>query len=801
MKKRFLISSVAAIAAVTAVASVYYGGMGSARVDYFDNTGKILRSTYPQAGAIPFSLAPVDDDWKVFTPWIMSDTPDIATMRFVRWGQESYPVSIENDNSPGQPEIKVSYEVMSDGETEANAAPARTSGTEVKSGSVIRMRIEMPEGFYPMLEWHLEMSGYDLEDLPEWNYTRSFLLADFPTNSTFHTRGSAYSRYRNDIDNLYSGFGMFDPVEGQPGVWTVDFIMPNEPVAFRVIAEKPSSEILESVCTAAMRSLYAQYTDVSANAPVANGEPYIMQAVGDAFSGDYIGGLYMAAGYSWEYLGMTDKTFQATPWEICFSAVTAANFVISRLDMFAGHLSDDEIEVARARMLTLRSHAYWRLLQIYGARWQDSNEGEAYCAPLETTYSTEYQPLAKMKDILAQCYVDLDQAIAVFSRVRPSSSDMLMPGLDVARAVKMRLAMLREDWTTARDLAAAIMDGKSLSSPEDLKSGFFSPSCSWLWSATNGYKTAPGGYYYSLYYWSAHANSACNGVYPAAWGYCPAAIDKDLYLSIPESDMRRSLFAMPDQVSRLSGTPTWTTWYDDTGSIDILTLTFSKPELFARFYANLKPEGVADHAFTNTSGISYNNYIPVRFGAQVKFYSSEPNYSNTDAVVFLRLEEVLLSRAEASFRLGEEAVARQLLSDLNTSRNPSYTCSASGDALLKEIQLYRRIELWGEGHSWFDQKRWNLPIVRRPAQTGDPDSGNWPVSMGRTVSPSELNGWRYPIPAYIVRENSLIDISRMNYQGVEYPAAVSKPASVAPERLPAVDKTLAPALSLSVVAD
>lgn len=800
MKKRFLISSVAAIAAVTAAASGFYDGFGT-RVDYFDNTGKIIRSTYPQANAISCALTPVGDDWRVTTSWIMPNTPDIATMRFVRWGQESYPVNIESDNSTGQPEIKVSYEVLADGETGGNAAPSRTSGTEVKSGSVIRMRIEMPEGFYPRLEKHLEMSGYDNLDFPEWTYTRSFCLADFPGSSAFRTRVAAYSRYRNDMDNIYGGYGEFKPVEGQPGVWTVDLFMPNEPVTFRVVAEKPSSEILESVCATAMRSLYAQYADVTFNAPVANGEPYIMQAVGDAFSGDYIGGLYMSAGYDWKYLGMTDKIFQATPWEICFSAVTAANFVISHLGMFAGHLSDDEIDVARARMLTLRSHAYWRLLQIYGSRWQDSNGGEAYCVPLETVYSTEYQPLAKMKDILAQCYADLDQAIAIFSRIRPVSSDMLMPGLDVARAVKMRLAMLREDWTTARDLAAAIMDGKSLSTPEDLKAGFFSPSRSWLWSATNGYEITPGGNFSALYYWSAQANSACNGIYPYSWGYCPAAIDKDLYLSIPESDMRRSLFAMPDQVRGSSLLPTWTSWYDASGSVDVQTLTFSRPELFARFYATCKPEGVVDHAFTNTNTNTNNNYIPVRFGAQVKFYSSEPHYSYTDAVVFLRLEEVLLSQAEAAFRLGEEAVARQLLSDLNTSRNPSYTCSASGDALLKEIQLYRKIELWGEGHSWFDQKRWNLPIVRRQAEIGNPDSGNWPASMGRTVSPSEFNGWRYPIPAYIVRENSLIDISRMNYQGVEYPAAVRRPSSVAPERLPSVDKTPAPALSLSVVAD
>ena len=51
-----------------------------------------------------------------------------------------------------------------------------------------------------------------------------------------------------------------------------------------------------------------------------------------------------------------------------------------------------------------------------------------------------------------------------------------------------------------------------------------------------------------LYYWSWNAINACNGNYPATWNIPAGAIDKDLYLSIPETDVRRSLFVMPDQL-------------------------------------------------------------------------------------------------------------------------------------------------------------------------------------------------------------------------------------------------------------
>lgn len=783
--KRLLISAFAALAAAapSAVAQYNTTAGGGTRVDFYDHTGKILHSHYPEQGTVPFSMYRSSDSdlWEVNGSWTMEGMSSISDIRFVRWGQESYPVTVETDSkTPGQPEIKVSYEIVTE-DANGRRVPTRAEEGDVKCGSLMRLRIEVPEGYYPVVGYHEEMTGYNLDEAL-WSYNYAFGPANFVRNNyvAFYNRGVYISSWREFLNNMYGGYGAFSPVEGEPGVWTLDFSMPNEPITLRVSAEKPSSEILKAIETIAMRSLYTQYQDVSFNAPQANGEPYIMQAVGDAFSQDLISGLAMKANFGWELLKKSNLVLQATPWEICFSSVALANFVISQLDRFEGNVTSDEIDVVRARMLVLRSHAYWRLLQIYGSRWQDSNGGEAYCVPLETTFAAEHQPLAKMKDILAQCYADLDQAIAVFTRIPAVSSDILMPGLDVARAVKMRLAMLREDWSTARDLAAAIMTGKTLSTPDDLKAGFFTPTRSWLWGATNGYEIMPGGgetgLYSALYYWAAQSFNTCNGVYPANWQYAPGAIDKDLYLSIPETDMRRRLFAMPDYRNDSPELPTWNDWYNP-DNVDSQILTYlrggswqSGSSLFASILASAKPTGATDPAFAS-SGSSSINYIPVQFGAQVKFYASQPTYSLTDAVVFLRVEEVLLSQAEAAYRLGDENMARQLLISLNISRDPSYSCTASGEALLQEIQRYRRIELWGEGHSWFDYKRWNLPIERRMYERNVTSSGNWPSSMSGTVSTSDINGWRYPIPAYAVKENTRIDVSLMNYQGVEYPAA------------------------------
>lgn len=54
-----------------------------------------------------------------------------------------------------------------------------------------------------------------------------------------------------------------------------------------------------------------------------------------------------------------------------------------------------------------------------------------------------------------------------------------------------------------------------------------------------------------------------------------------------------------------------------------------------------------------------------------------------------------------------------------------YACSISintGEALIDEIMLHRRIELWSEGHRWIDLKRLQEDLVR-PTVIGNRNPG------------------------------------------------------------------------------
>ncbi len=96
-----------------------------------------------------------------------------------------------------------------------------------------------------------------------------------------------------------------------------------------------------------------------------------------------------------------------------------------------------------------------------------------------------------------------------------------------------------------------------------------------------------------------------------------------------------------------------------------------------------------------------------------------PTPQQTDNVPVIRLSEVYLNRAEANARLGNDAAAQ---ADLNTIRQRGLASApdvtATGQALIDEILIERRIELGYEGHRIHDLMRNKQDFVRDDC-TGD----------------------------------------------------------------------------------
>ena len=115
--------------------------------------------------------------------------------------------------------------------------------------------------------------------------------------------------------------------------------------------------------------------------------------------------------------------------------------------------------------------------------------------------------------------------------------------------------------------------------------------------------------------------------------------------------------------------------------------------------------------------------------------------------------EMYLAEAEARcHKGGQDTDVQNLLKEVNKNLDPSYACTKTGADLLKEVKLYRRIDLWGEGFDWFDYKRWNEPIVRKSIA----DGGSFAAAFAVTINVGDGNKWTWKIPKKETDYNDLI---------------------------------------------
>ena len=130
--------------------------------------------------------------------------------------------------------------------------------------------------------------------------------------------------------------------------------------------------------------------------------------------------------------------------------------------------------------------------------------------------------------------------------------------------------------------------------------------------------------------------------------------------------------------------------------------------------------------------------------------------------IYMRSAEMYLNEAEALVRLGRADEAYSVLSELVSNR-------IEGDweirrATIDVVQMQRRIELWGEGHSYFDHRRWQMDMDRGYEGTNEPAS-TWPAHFEKGFVPWWHFSWRYQLPIREIQENEAISDDAQNLIG------------------------------------
>ena len=288
-----------------------------------------------------------------------------------------------------------------------------------------------------------------------------------------------------------------------------------------------------------------------------------------------------------------------------------------------------------------------------------------------------YAPRATRQEMAKFISDDLDLAEKLIPELDIDSH--LLPHLDVVYGLKARLYLWIGDYKNAQRYARLAIETtttKPMNREQMLSAttGFNDPTC-WMWGVQyfpedNAVKT-------SIINWTSWVSNQITFGYTGTSTNMYLCIDKKMYERIPDTDVRKLLWISPDNNALNEQIPS------------VITGASTPINQFLPGYASIKfrpGQGNAD------------NYM---IGA-------------LSAFPLMRVEEMFFIEAEAAAQQGDLQLAQQLTNQfMKQYRNPSYAFPASGQqATIEEIVMQKRVELWGEGQTFFDVKRLNLSVTR-----------------------------------------------------------------------------------------
>lgn len=362
--------------------------------------------------------------------------------------------------------------------------------------------------------------------------------------------------------------------------------------------------------------------------------------------------------YQWVAHRSETASVDYFPWRMYYRIIANANMIINNVDNAIG--TQEEKDIIKGQALVYRAWGHFNLVQLYGKRYVAGTTNSQLGVPIMLTNNFDGQARNTVEEVYSQVITDLDEAIvllAVYNRPNKSNID-----LSVAKGVKARVALTKQDWTTAATLAAEARTGMSLMTPSEYTAGFNSyTNREWMWgSMVISDQTT---YFYSYFAYMSRNFSSTN-----IRGN-PKAINRLLYNNpvFTATDVRKANF-------------------DPTGAHTALAL----------------PSNFTKKPYTSQK------------------YISAGGADSRGDVVYMRVAEMYLIEAEAYARMGgHDTEAQTALNVLRQNRETdpaAYVASAAtGAGLIDEIMLNRRLELWGEGFRFTDLKRLNLPLDRTGA--------------------------------------------------------------------------------------
>ena len=403
---------------------------------------------------------------------------------------------------------------------------------------------------------------------------------------------------------------------------------------------------------------------------------FIMMALSQDFEGaDMIGA---DNGYNWfsaacEYSSRTPS--YANPYIRYVTPYTLIGMVKDILATIPEDTEDAGLINMKAQAKALRAYSYLSLAPYFQGSYETSKDKP--CVPvLSDTVDVTNNPRATVEQVYNVIVEDLTWAIDHLDETRSSKAYV---NANVAYGLRARAYLAMGKGAEAAADAEKAMQGYEPASIAEVSVPTFCDmeEHNWIWAIDItddqanyfGYGTAPS--------W---LSAFCGDGYGAACG-TTAMINKLLWDKIPATDVRKG----------------W--WIDE---------NLHSPNWADLTWGTAKGDEIANLVLDDGSKVALPPYTNIKFGMKSGIGST----LNNNDWPLMRVEEMILIQAEGYAISGNEAKAKEILTNfVKTYRDPSYTIP-SGRTLRDEIWFQRRVELWGEGFAVSDARRLNKPIVR-----------------------------------------------------------------------------------------
>ena len=443
-------------------------------------------------------------------------------------------------------------------------------------------------------------------------------------------------------------------------------------------------------------------------------------------------------------------------WNFSYKFVQTTNTLIRAINL---ETATDTEKGYLGAAYAFRAMAYLDLAREYeflpnkvfpDGKNEDGNVVTGLTVPIVDENTTEQtatnNPRATREKMAEFILSDLNKAEELITNLTFSSKTL--PHLDCVYGLKARYYMWlagedKQYYAQAAEYAQKAFKAAGISpmTSEDClsKNKGFNDISKWMWGMQLVKEN--GAVQTGIVNWVSWMSNETTFGYAAAGPY--VVMDANLYSKIPWDDFRKNEWTPTTFTTQDANVLAWYQEY----ACDLNNIYSSK----------------------NRDGILYQN-MPAY--TSFKFRPAQGNTVNSSiagasAIPLMRVEEMYFIYAEALAHVNPAQGKAVLQSFMKKYRNANYTTDATTEEeVVNEIIFQKRIELWGEGQTFFDIKRLNMSVTRGysdPVKTnwleqfrfntdGRPSWMNWVIVQTEGNTNAAVNDYNNPDPSDTYKE-------------------------------------------------